>query len=89
MKRLAVALAIGLVITALPFVFRGVGRWPRAGYYIWWPGLMVAATFYPEGIHTGSGSPAYIFVAIFMNVLIYSLCALGIMSLLVKLKGTK
>jgi len=37
------------------------------------PGALVARPFYPEGIHTGSGSPTWGYFAIAANWLFYSL----------------
>jgi hypothetical protein len=37
------------------------------------PGGLIASIFYPEGIHTGRGSSAAIFVAIAGNIVAYAL----------------
>ena len=37
------------------------------------PGGLVASLFYPEGIHTGHGSPAAAYVAFAANGLVYAL----------------
>jgi hypothetical protein len=38
-----------------------------------WPGGFVAGFFFPQGLHTGRGSVGWAYLAIALNLLIYSL----------------
>jgi len=37
------------------------------------PGGLIASIVYPEGIHTGTGAPGFIFLAIAANIFVYGL----------------
>lgn len=58
------------LVPVLPF-------WPErmlnVTQLIWLPGLWLAGLFYPEGIHTGLGSSAYLLVAGALNWLEYTI----------------
>ena len=60
-KRRLTAILAGSSFASLPFLLKPL-------FFLWWPGLMLAAVPYPGGIHDGGN---YIPAAILVNYLIY------------------
>lgn len=76
LKRVALSLAAGAatvaVIGCLAFLPYSKGR-DLASDVLSAPGSTIAGLFYPEGLHTGSGSPGWATLAYTSNVLCYTL----------------
>lgn len=52
-----------------------------------YPGALISSIFYPQGVHTGRGSPGWAYVAIAGNTLFYLLVWFLIVRLASKMSG--
>jgi hypothetical protein len=67
----AIAFALSLLMLVFPILgFREAG-------YLLWPGLMVGAILFPQGVH-GDLPGLYLIVAFFLSVFIYSWVVFGV-----------
>jgi hypothetical protein len=53
--------------------------------YLSLPGGVLAFLFYPAGVHTGRGAPAWGWIAYIGNLIFYSILWIGVMSMVSKL----
>ena len=60
----------GAVFATLPYALER--KFETLADLLWFPGAVIASLLFPEGIHTGSGSPWYPAFVIFTNFLFYS-----------------
>lgn len=72
MKRATTAIAIAVVLTAIPFVLDWFDLPTSFVEFLFVPGMLCASVFYPEGTHTGSGHPEAFLIAGLFNILVYS-----------------
>lgn len=72
-SRLLLVTLCGITVGVLPYLADAAHSrlYPGLVEYLWVPGLLLASFAYPQGVHTGTGTPEFVPVAVLMNVLFY------------------
>src|SRR5687768_7104228 len=55
------------------------------GWY-WAPGMLAGLLFYPQGIHTGAGSVAYLYVGLALSVVFWAVIITVLVTIRVQLR---
>ena len=90
--RMSLSFACGVLLALMPLAIENLQH--KFGYNahvglvgdaLWMPGQLVARLFLPEGIHTGSGSAAFVPVSLMVNCAVFT----AVTYLLIRLATSK
>jgi hypothetical protein len=92
--RVILSLICGVVLSLTPLLIERLeqrfGYNPQVGMVgdaLWMPGQFLARLIFPEGVHTGSGSPAFIPLSLVANAVVFTVLAFLLIQLAAKRKA--